>query len=88
MNNKGQIGLVVVALAVIIITGFLLSQFTPVIETFRLDLINSMDNHPETSSPLLKIIVYGFIPYMWIAYIFISVIALIVIVNQASRSPL
>lgn len=84
---KAQVSMVVLAIVIILISGFLISAFMPVLEDVRLDLINDMDNYESTNS-LLRIIIYGLKPLIWIGYIFLSLVALVVITNQASQNPL
>ena len=87
MNNKATVGLVFVTLAGIIISGFILATTSDIINDLRVDLIEKMNESPETSNILMRLIVYVFMPYMWFMYIALSVFFLIFAVNQASRQP-
>jgi uncharacterized BrkB/YihY/UPF0761 family membrane protein len=87
MNKKGNVGFVFIVLFGIIISGFLLSVLSPTLNEFRVDLINDMAEHPDTSNILLKVIVYGLIPYVWFMYIILSIFFLIFAVNGAAQNP-
>lgn len=87
MNKKGNVGLVFSTIAIIVITGFFLSVFAPTIDEFRVDLINSFAEHPESTNILLELIVYGIIPYMWLIYILLSVFFIIFVVNFVAQNP-
>lgn len=87
MNKKGTVGLVFITLAGIIISGFILSVTSPIINDLRVDMIESMEQHPETSNILMRLIAYVLMPYMWFMYIALSIFFLIFAVNTASRQP-
>jgi len=87
MNKKGNVGFVFVVIFGIILSGFLLNVFSPTINEFRLDLIEDLNESTSEANILLKIIIYGIIPYMWFMYIFLSIFFLIYAVNIAARDP-
>lgn len=87
MNKKGNVAFVFITIFTIILTGFLLNTFSDTINEFRTDLINDMALYPETSNILMKVIVYGLIPYMWLMYIILSIFVLIFAVNTAAQNP-
>lgn len=88
LAKKAQISNVILFLVIFCISAFVLVQFMPTIEQFRLDAINDIQDNPATSGTLYTIIMYGLKPIIWIGFIFLSLVALIVTVNAASQNPI
>jgi hypothetical protein len=64
MNRKGQLGLPVYVILVVIVGGFLLNIFMPSINTVRENTLATM-----TSTQILeKLILYNLIPLIWIMW--------------------
>ncbi len=61
-----------VVIALILIIGFILFIFTPTINDVREDLLVQM----SSDQILAQIILQGFMPFLWIIYLLISVLAI------------
>lgn len=71
MKKKGQISFVVSSIFFFLIMGFVLWQFTPTLESFADDRIQDTSD----SSPLLKLVLYLLVPFLWLCYFVIGAIA-------------
>ena len=72
MNKKGQVQAVVYGIIVVVLVGFILSWFSPLLGGM-VDL--AFDFVPE-DSVLGRIILIGFGPVKWIFWIFLSTLVL------------
>ena len=79
--KKAQVDGVIYVMVLIVIVGILLFIFQPTIETFRLEAIESLDDHPEQYNVFSSIFLYSLKPLIWFFYIFLSVIVLFATVN-------
>lgn len=77
MNKKGSMGLVLATITIIIFLGVFLRTLHPTFDEFRLDNLNSLDEHDNPNNPLMKLFWYAFHPIMWFFYIIGSLFALI-----------
>ena len=76
MNKKGQVARVMTALVVILFTGVFLNQLSPVIDDFRVERLNEVDNHDNPNNPFMKFLWYSFMPLLWGFYVMLSILAL------------
>ena len=54
MNKKGQASFVLTTLIVVIVTGFFLFIFSPMVNDFRADLLDDYNTEYPTGKPLEK----------------------------------
>jgi len=83
MNKKGQLSTVVYAIVVIILTGFLLAVFQPVVNEFRLERIADASESSGQYNALQLFFLYSLIPIIWLVYIFLSLVVIFVSVNSS-----
>jgi hypothetical protein len=86
-NSKGQISVFFYSLFFIVIVGLIMGAFSPIINDFRIELINDY-SYDEKENALFLLVLYALMPTLWIIYIVLSAILLIVIVAQSRSSPI
>jgi hypothetical protein len=86
--KKGQIDVLVYGIITVILAGFFIAIISPIVNEYRLDLVQNPSGSENLDNPLFKIVMFAFSPYMWLAFLFTSVILIVVLVAQTSRSPL
>ena len=87
MNNKGQVARVMAVIVVILFTGVFLNQVSPVIDDFRVDRLNEVDNHNNPNNPFMKFLWYSFMPLLWGFYVVLSVLVLYLTTVAAGGRP-
>ena len=76
MNNKGQVARVMAVIVVILFTGVFLNQVSPIIDDFRVERLNEVDNHDNPNNPFMKFLWYSFMPLLWGFYVMLSILGL------------
>jgi hypothetical protein len=82
LNNKGQMSLVFYVIIGVFAVGFILYQFYPSIDQVRIAALSNAD----PSNALFNFILYAMMPILIIAYLVLSVFAVVWAINGAQGS--
>jgi uncharacterized BrkB/YihY/UPF0761 family membrane protein len=81
MTKKAQISLPIFILFAVLVTGYILSIFSPTINQVRLDQLSATPD----ADIFEKLILYSLMPLLWGVYVVFSIFAVIWASNSAGQ---